>query len=164
MGQGRALIHGCDVDERLRTDLPDAFAGDERVGLLLAGDGLRDAHHESSIGHDAQGAGNVEYHSALHVGERHEVEPGVVLVGVESLGELLCLFAGASLHERERVEVHEDRSTSPSQHPPCGDGRIYAAGHHDGDLPRRADGQTARTGVVFRVDERVLPSPPGRRS
>ena len=42
------------VLERLRGDLPDDFAGDERLGAVAARDGFCDPHHQPAVDHDAE--------------------------------------------------------------------------------------------------------------
>ena len=150
------LVYDGDVAERLRRDLPEAFAGYERVGALFGGERLGDADHKAAVGDDAERAGRFEDDLVLDAGERNEEQARVVLPCVEERREVFRLAAGAPLDEREGVKVDEDGLAAAPHHPPCGDGGVDAAGQQRRDFAADADGQPARAGDFVGVDESVL--------
>ena len=157
-GRRGGLIYDGDVAECLRRDLPEAFAGCERVGALFGGERLGDADHKAAVGDDAERAGRFEDDLALDAGERDEQQARVVLPCVEERCKVFRLAARAPLDEREGMKVNEDDSAAAPHHPPRGDRGVDAAGQQRGDFAADADGESARAGDFVGVDESVLAS------
>ena len=57
-GQRRHITDYGEVLQRLRRDLPDNIAGDERLGAARAANLFRDAHHQASIDDHPHGPGH----------------------------------------------------------------------------------------------------------
>ena len=68
------------VLERLRRDLADDFAGDQRLRAFVPGDPLGDPHHQPAVDRRPAAAARTREHDLLlDLAERHQEQPRVEL-------------------------------------------------------------------------------------
>ena len=121
--QRRRRADGGQVLQRLRRDLADRLAGDERAGALPAGQALGDAQHQPPVDQDAQRRRNRDQHPLLHLAERHEIEAGALLVARQHLRQPSRLLLGHRRHESGNCEsepaARGSRGASSATRPPA---------------------------------------------
>ena len=136
----------------LAGDLPEAFAGDERLGAHLVCHALGKAHHEAAHDEREMVLGAVHTNLFLNFGERHDVDGQPPAPRREQLRELEHLFLGGVGGVGRGEEMDHFKRYAALCHHVGRDGRVDAAGEQRHGAAAHADGQSARTRLGGSVD------------
>ncbi len=119
----------------------------------MAGQALRDAHHEPPVDHHPRGRRDREHDLALDLAERDQEQAREVLPLGEARHQLAHLAAGKVGQVRCAVEVHEHHAAAALHEPPRRHRRVDPAGDERGHRAARPHRQAPGPGVPVGVDE-----------
>ena len=155
-GHGGDGVGASERVDRLRRDLTEAFAGDQRLAAVVFGDLLRDAHHVPAHDQCEHILGAVVLDRLLDLGERHDIELDPAAVARDELRERVHFQLGALARIGRRHKVDRVEHQPALGHHVARDGTVDPAREQQTRLARRADRQTAGALSLVAVDEYLI--------